>query len=207
MNHIKNVSIYCGTTDTLKKTTLSEYQKLISNFTKSDYHLIFGGKANDTLKKLAASSVELGAQVTTIFPYSMKDADSSALKAIRGARHLYAETRSAALDKLFDSSDAYVFLQGGYDVLDSLMRLIEKESSKSSKFPHYAYKPILVCNIGGLYDGIKQSLDAMSSEGYISSEQRNLVRFVGSTEEVVDVLHTLNSMPPVELGVFASGSR
>ena len=205
MSHINNICVFSGTSENTKREKLyqEKSREILSGLRKQKYSLILGGPFNQATEDMAHIAIEMKIDVTTVSPYSMQD-KNAAQKAIKGATHIYGETSDEVRQKLQDTSDAYVFLPGDYKVLGHLYNLLTDEKNKAEKFPKYSYKPILVCNLDGFFDGQRQTLDVMVSNGFLSAESRKLVRFINTPQEVMDILEALNSMPPIQAGVFAS---
>src|SRR5262249_28391432 len=80
---------------------------------------------------------------------------------------------------MFDLSDAFVILPGGFGTLDEAFEMLTWRQL------HLHDKPILFLNIEGYWTAFGKLVDQVIAEGFARGSRRRLLGVVGAVEEVM----------------------
>jgi uncharacterized protein (TIGR00730 family) len=83
---------------------------------------------------------------------------------------------------MFDLSDAFAVLPGGFGTLDELFEII------TWRMLSLHTKPIVILNIGGYWDGLQALFDQMIAEGFARPATRQHFSVVNSVGRLFDIL-------------------
>ena len=90
---------------------------------------------------------------------------------------------------MFDMTDAFIALPGGFGTLEEISCIISRLSLSKSK------KPICLLNINGYYNNLLLFLDNAMKNGYLSTEARNVLISGETVEELFDKLQAFEYHP------------
>jgi uncharacterized protein (TIGR00730 family) len=181
MSTIRNVCVYCGSSDGDDARFGEAAEELGRALTTERIGLVYGGGGEGLMGRLARSTLAAGGYVTGIIPSFL----------IRKERPLTAVQEMLVVDNMherkqamFDRADAFVALPGGVGTLEELV-----EQLTWVQLNRHA-KPILIADIGGFWRPLLALLAHMRIEGFIREgfEARYLV-----AERIEDVLPMLRA--------------
>ncbi|VFN02133.1 MAG: hypothetical protein BECKG1743D_GA0114223_108271 [Candidatus Kentron sp. G] len=81
---------------------------------------------------------------------------------------------------IFERSDAFIALPGGYGTLEEIMELVTWAQIGSHK------KPCGLINVAGYFDGLLSFLDQAVSEGFLEPEHREMLLVSEDPEEMLE---------------------
>ena len=181
MSTIRNVCVYCGSSDGDDARFGEAAEELGRTLATEGIGLVYGGGGEGLMGRLARSTLAAGGYVTGIIPSFL----------IRKERPLTAVQEMLVVDNMherkqamFDRADAFVALPGGVGTLEELV-----EQLTWVQLNRHA-KPILIADIGGFWRPLLALLAHMRIEGFIREgfEARYLV-----AERIEDVLPMLRA--------------
>ncbi|MDR3241899.1 MAG: TIGR00730 family Rossman fold protein [Lactobacillaceae bacterium] len=119
--------------------------------------LVYGGSATGLMGDVAKASFDNGAEVIGVWP----DVDLPEQPNTDFITELVkVDDMSERKQKMFDASDAFVFLPGGLGTLEELGQVLSW-----SKLNIYD-KPIILLNIDGFYETLDLWIDRSEQEGF-----------------------------------------
>jgi uncharacterized protein (TIGR00730 family) len=83
---------------------------------------------------------------------------------------------------MFDLSDAFAVLPGGFGTLDELFEII------TWRMLSLHDKPIVIVNVDGYWDGFQQLVDRVIGEGFARETSRQHFSVVNSIGRLFDIL-------------------
>jgi len=170
-----SIAVFCGSStgkdDLYRQTSL----QLASYFLKHEITLVYGG-GNIGLMGVIADEIMLhNGKVIGVIPEFLAKREV--------ANHditqlIVVETMHQRKQKMCDLSDAFLILPGGFGSMDELFEIL---TWKQLGLHH---KPIAVLNINGYYNSLLQLIDNMSNQQFVSPDNKKLLMFINSVDEI-----------------------
>jgi len=170
-----SIAVFCGSStgkdDLYRQTSL----QLASYFLKHEITLVYGG-GNIGLMGVIADEIMLhNGKVIGVIPEFLAKREV--------ANHditqlIVVETMHQRKQKMCDLSDAFLILPGGFGSMDELFEIL---TWKQLGLHH---KPIAVLNINGYYNALLQLIDDMSNQQFVSPDNKKLLMFINSVDEI-----------------------
>ena len=175
----KKLCVFCGSASGKGSKYIDLARELGSAICENNMDLVYGGASIGVMGAVADKVLEQGHEVIGVMPQSLINwevghRDLTKLEVV-GSMHERKE-------KMYDYSDAFVAIPGGFGTLDELCEIITWAQLK------YHEKPIYVLNINGFFTAMLEHFKNAHKEGFISEEHLNLVHVVESTEELMNSL-------------------
>ena len=174
-----NIAVYLGSSfgnDPSFKEVTAEVGTRIA---REGHTLIYGGSAMGLMGVLADSALAEGGEVIGVEPQFFLD---EGLEHPGITRTIPTETMAERKTIMMDMADAYVALPGGIGTLDEI-----SEVAALAAIDRHG-KPCVIFNKNGYYDLLGQFLDKMVTDGLLIPEGRERIRFVESTDEMMDAI-------------------
>jgi uncharacterized protein (TIGR00730 family) len=181
MNAIRNVCVYCGSSDGADARFGEAADAFGRILAAEGLGLVYGGGGDGLMGRLARSTLAAGGYVTGIIP-SFLVRKEHALTAAQ--EMLVVEDMHERKQAMFDRADAFVALPGGVGTLEELV-----EQMTWAQLDRHA-KPILIANLNGFWRPLLSLFAHMNGEGFIRRgfELRYLV-----AEKIEDVVPMLRA--------------
>ena len=139
--------------------------------------LVSGGSFRGTMGVIADEMERLGGTHVGVLPRFMKGLEHPHLTEL-----VWTETMAERKERMREGTAAVIALPGGIGTLDELV-----DTLVLSKLGRYAGK-IYALNLDGFFDPFKALLDHYVATGMLSKEDRALVTFADSVEELAEHL-------------------
>lgn len=162
---------------------MPEYKKaakdLGSWIAKEKHTLVYGGGRIGLMGALADSVIEGGGKVIGVIPEFLSTKEQ---------RHEFVskmytvETMAERKNKMVELGDVFVALPGGTGTLEEIVEAI------SLKHLRRHNDPCVLVNIAGYYDPVKEMLDVMVKEGFLTQEAKDEIHLIDSIEELRDIV-------------------
>ena len=92
---------------------------------------------------------------------------------------IWTDTMRERKQKMEDLSDGFVVLPGGIGTFEEFFEILTlRELNRHNK-------PIILYNVNGYYDRIRELLQHAAEEGFMTEEQTRLCSFADSAEEII----------------------
>ncbi len=184
MNH---VCVYCGSSDSVGE----EYDQLVEAFANAcverDIGIVYGGAKTGTMGTLADTVLEAGGDVVGVIPESILERETPHQSLTRLEK---TETKEQRKERMTELADGFVALPGGLGTQEELFTVVGQ-----AKHGHHQ-KPCGYLNVAGYYDPLVQFLDHAVEEGFVSSEQRQLILVDQQPGPLLDAFE--NYEPPIQ---------
>ena len=177
---MKTICVYCGSNAGNDPAYAAQAEALGARLAADGIALVYGGGNVGLMGIVADAVLANGGEVIGVIPQQLVDWEV----AHRGVTRLEVvdsmHTRKA---RMFELSDGFVALPGGFGTLDELMEALTLiQTGKARKIPL-----ILVCSEfwGGLITWFKERL---VGEGMVDPEDIDLIQVIDEPEKVVEAI-------------------
>ncbi len=180
MSALKNICVYCGSSNGTNPLMLKAAEDLGHAMGDAGIGLVYGGGNNGLMGATARAVLDRGGRVTGIIPTFLRDRE----RMLDGAQDMVVvpdmHTRKRIM---FERADAFVALPGGVGTLEELV-----EQMTWVQLDRHT-KPVLIADIGGFWRPLLGLLAHMREQGFIRAglEVRYLV--AQSVDEILPMLH------------------
>lgn len=189
MNALKNICVYCGSSNGTNPSMLRAAEQLGHAMASAGIGLVYGGGNGGLMGATARAVLEKGGYVTGIIPGFLRDRELMLADAQEMVVVPDMHTRKRLM---FERSDAFVALPGGIGTLEELV-----EQMTWVQLDQHS-KPVLIADIGGFWRPLLALLEHMREQGFVRSELE--VRYLVA-ESVGDIL------PMLEAGIERADRR
>src|SRR5580692_2348212 len=179
MSAIRNVCVYCGSSDGADARFGEAAQELGRALAAGSVGLVYGGGGEGLMGRLAQSTLAGGGYVTGIIP-SFLIRKEHPLTAVQ--EMVVVEDMHERKQAMFDRADAFVALPGGVGTLEELV-----EQMTWAQLNRHT-KPILIANIRGLLPPLVAAFAHMPGGGFIREGFEARYMVAERIEEVLPML-------------------
>lgn len=171
---MKNIAFFLSANDLVKKYT-DPTLELVKLSVEAGYGFVYGGTGTGLMSEASDLATSLGGHITAI------TSKEFVMKLKVGADEEYIGEDVLERKRMFiDHSDAFIALPGGSGTLDEISAVIE------GKKLNLHFKPIILFNTQGFWNGLIEQYAHMRKEGFLPMPVEDLF-FVS-----VDPIDTIN---------------
>lgn len=178
-NTTKKICVFCGASSgkgsQYVDMAISLGQKLVEN----NYGLVYGGASIGVMGAVADSVLENKGEVIGVMPKSLVDWEVGHEGL---SKFEIVDTMHARKERMYDYSDAFIAIPGGFGTLDELCEILTWAQLE------YHSKPIFLMNYNGFFDGLIQHFKNAVAEGFLRQEHYDLITIVNDEEEFFEKL-------------------
>lgn len=162
------ICVFCGSRLGRDPRLVDEVYELGRFFAAQGFELVYGGGKVGLMGRLADGVLAGGGRVTGIIPRFLSTEEV--------ARHdlttlEMVDTMEQRKRRMFEISDLFLTLPGGYGSLDELFEAVTLSQLRIHDKENW------VVSAGGYYDDLARQLDRMVADGFMTEETRALCRF------------------------------
>ena len=165
MRPFQRVCVFCGSSPGMRPADAEAARAMGSLLAERGIGLVYGGGRVGLMGIAADASLAAGGEVIGVIPDSMmaREVGHPGVTQLHVVPNMH--TRKALM---YDLSDAFVALPGGFGTLDELC-----EALTWSQLGIHG-KPCGLLNVGGYFDGLLTFFDHARDEGFIRPAHRGL---------------------------------
>lgn len=180
---MKKICIFCGSASGIEGKGYTEMaQNLGHLIAKNGWGLVYGGASVGVMGVIADSCLKYGGEVIGVIPESLQEIEV-------GHDHLtqlyVVDSMHARKQLMYDLSDAFIALPGGFGTLDELCEIMTWAQLKHHQ------KPCFIYNYNGFFNHLLEHFDFIVQEGFLSIEHRRIAGSVNSQNELEQKLSNL----------------
>jgi uncharacterized protein (TIGR00730 family) len=180
MSKINAVCVYCGSSAGKDPAFLRGAEVLGKSLALGGVRLVYGGGSVGMMGAVARAVLKHGGNVTGIIPEFLfrreqPDAQNEELIVTRDMHE--------RKQKMFERADAFVALPGGIGTLEELVEQLTWVQIGQHK------KPLLLVNINGFWEPLRDLLEHMEKHGFIYGDVKNSLLIADRPEDVLPKLH------------------
>ncbi len=186
MTSIRAVCVYCGSSAGVDPTFAEAARRLGRIFAENRIRLIYGGGSIGMMGALAGAVLSHGGGVTGIIPEFLVNKE-----------HMLADAQEIVVTRdmherkrvMFERADGFVALPGGIGTLEELVEQLTWAQLGRHR------KPIVLANIAGFWEPLRELLDHMKALGFIHSAGRLNYLIADKVEEILPALRARAVQP------------
>jgi uncharacterized protein (TIGR00730 family) len=183
MSSIRAVCVYCGSSAGADPAFAAAARALGKILADNQVRLVYGGGSVGMMGEIAGSVLAHGGAVTGIIPKFLVNKEHM----LAGAQEIVVTPDMHERKRvMFERADAFVALPGGIGTLEELVEQLTWAQLGRHR------KPILLANIAGFWDPLRELIDHMGALGFLHAAHRfnYLV-----ADKVEDILPALRNAP------------
>ncbi|TNF00890.1 MAG: TIGR00730 family Rossman fold protein [Deltaproteobacteria bacterium] len=179
---MKKLCVFCGSAPGKGEQYIESAKNLGESLQKNQIGLVYGGASVGVMAAVADACLAGGGKVWGVIPESLVkwEVAHDNLTDL-----LVVDSMHERKQKMYDLSDAFVALPGGFGTLDELCEILTWAQLK------YHAKPIYLLNENGFYDYLLKHFHHINDEGFLREGHLDLVIEVKSVEELMEKLSQL----------------
>jgi uncharacterized protein (TIGR00730 family) len=179
MASIASVCVYCGSSLGANPRHTEAARHLGTQLAAHGIRLVYGGGRIGLMGQIADAVLARGGQVVGVIPEHLQVQE----KGHRGVTELrVVASMHERKNLMFELSDAFVILPGGFGTLDEAFEMLTWRQLKLHD------KPILFLNIDGYWTPFAKLVDQFIAEGFARESSRRLFAMVDVVEDVIPTL-------------------
>jgi uncharacterized protein (TIGR00730 family) len=180
MSTIRNICVYCGSSDGGDALFAEAAEELGRTIGTEGIGLVYGGGGEGLMGRVARSTLAAGGYVTGIIP-SFLIRKEHPLTEVQ--EMLVVEDMHERKQAMFDRADAFVALPGGVGTVEELVEQLTWAQLNRHK------KPILIADIGGFWRPLLDLFAHMRLQGFIREGFEVRYMVAERIEDVLPMLH------------------
>jgi uncharacterized protein (TIGR00730 family) len=179
MTVIKSLCVYCGSARGRSPRYVAAAKELGEAMAARQIRLVYGGARIGMMGEVADAVMKNGGQVTGVIPEHLQTSEvgHSGITDLKVVESMHVRKKL-----MFDLSDGFAVLPGGYGTLDELFEIITWRMLKLHD------KPVVVLNIDGYWDRFQALIDHLIGEGFARPDSRQYFSVVNSVGRMFDLL-------------------
>ncbi len=176
---MKKICVFCGSSAGRGEGYKSMAQKMGTTLTDNNLGLVYGGASIGVMGAMADEVLGAGGEVWGVMPKSLVEWEvaHSGLTKFEVVDSMHVRKQI-----MYDWSDAFVAMPGGFGTLDELCEILTWAQLK------YHQKPCFLLNFNGFFDHLVKHFEHINKEGFLSDEHLKLITVVDSFEELENSL-------------------
>lgn len=161
---MKAVCVYCGSNAGARPVYAQAARALGTRIAREGAALVYGGGNVGLMGIAADAALAAGGEVIGVIPQQLVDWEV----AHRGVTRLeVVDSMHARKMRMFELSDAFVALPGGFGTLDEMFEMLTWRQLG------LGHKPCAFLDVAGFWQPLMAMLDTMVGERFLHADQRN----------------------------------
>ncbi len=179
---MKKLCVFCGSAAGKSEHYIESAKNLGKSLALNQIGLVYGGASVGVMAAVADACLEDAGKVWGVIPESLVKWEVAHDNL---TELLIVDSMHERKQKMYDLSDAFVALPGGFGTLDELCEILTWAQLK------YHTKPIYLLNEKGFFDHLLKHFRYINEEGFLREGHLELVIEVKSVEELMEKLAKL----------------
>ncbi|MDE0308875.1 MAG: TIGR00730 family Rossman fold protein [Acidiferrobacterales bacterium] len=173
------ICVFLGSQSGQSERYQEDAQKMGRYLASRNIGLVYGGASIGLMGTLARSAMEAGGKVTGVIPRQLLQVE---VPEDSISELIYVDTLAEREHIMFERSDAFIALPGGFGTLEELFTVLVWNMLK------YHDKPVGMLNTSGYYEVLKQLLAHQQQQGFVSQQWVDSIIIEDEVESLVDTL-------------------
>lgn len=177
--NLKSVCVYCSASNQVDGTYTEAAVELGQEIANRGLRMVYGGGNSGLMGAVSNSVLKHGGFVTGFSPEHLQDRETPN----HNIQDLHiVDTMHTRKQKMFEASDAFIVLPGGFGTLDETFEVITWRQLGLHD------KPIVLININGYWTHLKELMERIIKEKFASEDHRAFYTYVDTIPEAFRVL-------------------
>ncbi len=178
------ICVFCGSSPGFAPGHLEAARRLGEALAASGLRLVYGGARVGLMGRLADAALGCGGSVVGViprsFPRTVSHGGLSRLEVV--------DSMHARKQRMFELSDAFVALPGGFGTLEEILEILTWAQLGIHR------KPCGLINVEGYFDAFLHFLDRAAADGFIRRPHRDMLAVARTPGELLERLRS--AAPP-----------
>lgn len=179
MKEIQAVGVFCSSYEGVEDVYTNAALELGEQLAERQITMIYGGGVQGLMGKVANSVMSHGGRVIGFMPHHLKELENPNFAITE--LHLV-DTMHTRKRLMFEHSDAFVILPGGFGTLDETFELITWRQLQLHD------KPIVFINVNEYWTPLEELTKSIFKQGFARPEHKAYFKFVRSIPEAFQFL-------------------
>jgi hypothetical protein len=186
---MKSICVFCGSSTGNDPVYAQTTHELGSKLALVGKTTVFGGGKVGLMGQLADAAIDKGGKVIGVIPRSLMDKE---VGHARVSELIVVETMHERKERMYDLSDAFISLPGGFGTLDEFHEILTWSQLG------FHSKPIAILNIKGYYDNLLKQFRKSYQEGFITEKHLKLIVVDEDLDNLLDKIENFEHMSDPE---------
>lgn len=161
---MKTLCVYCGSNSGAGDDYARAAHALGTAIARRGLQLVYGGGSVGLMRRVADAALQAGGEVLGVIPQQLVDLEV----AHHGLTRLdVVDSMHARKQRMFEMSDGFVALPGGFGTLDEMFEMLTWRQLGLGR------KPCAFLDVNGYWQPLMAMLDTMVRERFLHPEQRH----------------------------------
>lgn len=179
MSDKNRVCIYCGSKKGKNPAYAEVSRELGEKLAEREIEVVYGGGSIGIMNEVAEAALSHSGKVHGVIPQHLYDMEV----AHKGLTALHiTDTMHERKALMIELSDAFIALPGGFGTFEELMEAITWRQIRIHD------KTVILFNIDGYYDKLIDFIDFSVEQGFISTDNRELLKIATTVDECLEYL-------------------
>jgi len=189
MKEIQSIGVYCSSYEGLGEVYRQAAKELGQQLAAHRITMIYGGGALGLMGEVSKSTMAHGGRVIGFMPHHLKEFEDPnwAITELHMVDTMHTRKRL-----MFEHSDAFFVLPGGFGTLDETFEIITWHQLKLHD------KPLIFINVNDYWTSLKELTSNIFGQRFAKPEDKKAFRFVNSIPEAFQVLLKAHEPGPHE---------
>jgi hypothetical protein len=174
-----HIGVFCSSSNAIDDSFSSIAETLGAGIARRGHTLVYGGGDVGLMGAAARSATEAGGAVVGVIPEKLESREGLYTLA---DELIITDTMSERKQTIYDRSDAFVVLPGGYGTLEELMEIMTLRNLG------YHGDPIILVNANGFFDTLLAFFDDLYTTHFARERAEDVLDVVPSAEAAVERL-------------------
>lgn len=184
--NLNSVCVYCSASDQVAPVYMDAAVELGEAIAKRKLRMVYGGGNEGLMGAVSNSVIDHGGFVTGFSPDHLKHKETPNPR----IQDLHiVDTMHTRKQKMFEASDAFLVLPGGFGTLDETFEVITWRQLGLHN------KPIVLININDYWTHLEELMDKIIFEKFASKDHRSFFTYVDSIPEAFATLDKITEAP------------
>ena len=183
-----NICVFGAGSDSIDEVYIKKAEELGEALGKRGHALVFGGGATGMMGAAARGFKRGGGKILSVIPKFFDDKRGDGALYDQADQVIWTDTMRERKQQLEDHCDAFIVLPGGIGTYDEFFENLVL------KLFGFQDKPLVVYNINGYYDKLKELFDHGVEQGFIKEHSSKLYTMFDNPDELLIYLEICHQL-------------
>jgi uncharacterized protein (TIGR00730 family) len=176
---VKSLCVYCGSARGASPRYVAAARELGEAMAERGIRLVYGGARIGMMGECADAVMKNGGEVIGVIPEHLQSSEvgHSGITELKVVDSMHTRKKL-----MFDLSDAFAVLPGGFGTLDELFEII------TWRMLSLHAKPVVIISVDGYWDPFQALVDHLIGNGFARESSRQFFSVVNSVGRAFDLL-------------------